>query len=200
MGKIKIYLKEVGIINEKLIPFPELEKINNYKSSSKRKESLTALSLLGEVLQEKGILSYQLSYQDQGKPFLKDLPYHFNVSHSAGIVACVVEDEEIGIDLEKITKRIIKLKKKITKIEINQQKAAEQLTKIWVLKEALVKYLGIGLTIPLKEIKIESSKEGYYQVNYLDQKAECKLLKYQDYYLACCVAEIANVELEIVER
>ena len=27
MGKIKIYLKEVGIINEKLIPFPELEKL-----------------------------------------------------------------------------------------------------------------------------------------------------------------------------
>lgn len=52
------------------------------------------LQLLGEPLE------LVLDYGKKGKPYLKEYPYFFNLSHSGEYVICAVSDQEIGADIQ----------------------------------------------------------------------------------------------------
>ena len=42
----------------------------------------------------------EVCYGDQGKPYLSDHSYEFNISHSHGRIALALSDQPIGIDIE----------------------------------------------------------------------------------------------------
>ena len=39
---------------------------------------------------------------EHGKPYVKNLNVEFNISHSADMVVCIVDDTPVGVDIEKI--------------------------------------------------------------------------------------------------
>jgi 4'-phosphopantetheinyl transferase len=66
-------------------------------------------SLLGRILLNKGLLKLKnnskkikINYFENGKPYLLNSNYYFNISHSDNIVLCAIYTKEIGIDIEKI--------------------------------------------------------------------------------------------------
>ena len=87
----------------------------------------------------------------RGKPYWKDSPLHFSISHSKGHVFCAISDRPIGIDAEEMDRDINpKLADKILSPSERAQYAAAQdprlaLLTFWVLKEAQVKLTGEGL-------------------------------------------------------
>ncbi|KAM3209038.1 hypothetical protein ACQJBY_063618 [Aegilops geniculata] len=103
-----------------------------------------------------------------------ELPLHFNISHTSSLIACgIAMDANIGIDIEekkrKTTKSILSLARRFFTAseadylaEISDSYAQEkEFFKLWTLKEAYVKALGLGLSgAPLNEfsIKLETSK------------------------------------------
>ncbi len=131
----------------------------------KRRRQDAENSLLGEILAKAlikrtfgiPVAKQEFLYGEHGKPYLKDYPdIHFNISHSGEYVVCAVYDKPIGIDIQKIgeykidvAKRVLS-EKELFEIEQSQSKA-EEFTKLWVMKEAILKREGTGFST--KDIK-----------------------------------------------
>ncbi|XBI08416.1 hypothetical protein VPH35_136152 [Triticum aestivum] len=87
-----------------------------------------------------------------------ELPLHFNISHTTSLIACGMAMDDIGIDIEekkrKTTKSILSLARRFFTpsevdylAEISDLYAQEkEFFKLWTLKEAYVKALGLGLS------------------------------------------------------
>ena len=85
-----------------------------------------------------------------GKPFFP-APYsdfRFNLSHTEGLALCALSDEgEVGVDIEVIKPR----KEGLPRYVMSEEEFAafdgtwEDFTRIWTLKEALVKYRGTSV-------------------------------------------------------
>ena len=88
---------------------------------------------------------------DRGKPYLKGDALHFSVSHTRGHVFVALSDRLIGIDAEEqdrpirleLAEKILSPAEKARYEAVTDKRTA--LLKLWVLKEAWVKYTGEGL-------------------------------------------------------
>ena len=86
-----------------------------------------------------------------GKPYFKDSPYYFSITHTNNHAFCALSSRPIGIDAEELDRRInLKLAEKVLSPgEYAQYLASENkertLLTFWVLKEAQVKLTGEGL-------------------------------------------------------
>jgi phosphopantetheine--protein transferase-like protein len=106
-----------------------------------------------------------------GKPRLAT-PYGsepgFNISHSADLLAIAVCPQgEIGVDVERVNQRMLFEVEAITRrhfsaaeqsIVANSPHTArvDEFFRLWTLKEATVKAMGAGFSIPLDEIDVAS--------------------------------------------
>lgn len=85
------------------------------------------------------------------KPYFERNPVYFNISHSHNYVACAVDVNPIGIDIEKITPFVMdELDYAFSKDEINYILASEsdsekaiRSCEVWTFKEAYQKLLGV---------------------------------------------------------
>ena len=88
---------------------------------------------------------------DRGKPYFEGDPLHFSVSHTKRHVFVALSDRPVGIDAEEADRPIrFELAEKILSPEerVRYEAAADKqaaLLKLWVLKEAWVKFTGQGL-------------------------------------------------------
>ena len=150
MKYIETYIvKKIDISNFN-ISLPKF--YNNYKNETK-----LAYLLLNYIYYKKynSFLNINFISKDKNnKPiFLKNNLY-FNISHSKNYVACSLSTTNIGIDLEE--DRVIK-DKTLNKITHFNDKNISSI-KIWNIKEAYSKYLGIGLKLNFSKISIEEIK------------------------------------------
>lgn len=99
-----------------------------------------------------------------GKPFLKGYDnFHFNISHSGEWIVCTIDNEDIGIDIEKIqninygelAQSFFTEKEYNYIVEASLNDQLNNFYRIWTLKESYIKAEGRGLSIPLKSFDIE---------------------------------------------
>ena len=93
---------------------------------------------------------------DEGKPYIKGFPIHFNISHAGDFVVCVFSEQEVGIDIEQIKEVDLGIAKRFfcqnEYKDLLAQKIIDQLDyfySLWTLKGSYLKYLGTGISIPL---------------------------------------------------
>ncbi len=98
-------------------------------------------------------------------PALTSAPLNFNLSHTKGLVACVLAvDRDCGIDVESI--RPMKDMHGVAGTVFSEQEiaflnaqpaAAQQSAffSLWTLKEAYIKATGMGMTAPLQQITFD---------------------------------------------
>lgn len=99
-------------------------------------------------LEEKEILE-----EEKGKPYFADHCVEFNVTHTKGLIACVIcGNSRVGVDGEKIRDGVEKTARKfMTKQEmahfeaLTGEEKKEYFFRIWTLKEALGKAYGCGI-------------------------------------------------------
>lgn len=100
---------------------------------------------------------------DFDKPYIKDNPLYFSLSHSKNLLVIACSSSPIGIDCEfhKIRKFDTIAKRYYTNEE---QRYAEgdlaNFYKVWCQKEALLKTVGIGIRIDLKSLNSFSYNQG----------------------------------------
>jgi 4'-phosphopantetheinyl transferase len=123
-------------------------------------------AILGRLFTQQGIKLYnfnevddEIVYNNYGKPRLRYIPLHFNISHTNNVVVCAFSYEEIGIDIEKITNIDMEtFKPHLTKSEWDQiQTSKNKLSEFynfWTKKEAIIKLMGKGLSIPLNSFEV----------------------------------------------
>ena len=125
-----------------------------------RKTCAAAYLLLCEGLQkEYGITEKPLfCYGPHGKPVLRDYPHiHFNLSHCRDAVVCAISNKPVGIDVESVSH----YKESVARYTMNQQEMEQILqaerpdvvfTRLWTMKEAVLKLSGEGLRDNLKDV------------------------------------------------
>jgi 4'-phosphopantetheinyl transferase len=147
----------------------ELLRAEKFLSERDRARFIVGRGLLRRILgYYTGVEPSQLglSYGERGKPFLEDLggdnPLHFGQAHSGGyILYAIAKGGEVGVDLERI-EQIREAKEMafrffpgLDAIKIAAlwgRKQAEAFFDSWTGREAYLKGLGCGLSIPLKEV------------------------------------------------
>jgi len=135
------------------------EKIEGMHNKKAIRQSMGARLLLCRVLAEQYPaipLPPKMTENRNGKPYLAQGGFYFNLSHSADFAALVLSDEEVGIDIEKREPpKIAVAKRFFSKPEYDWlARHPGNFYDLWVLKESYVKALGTGLTTPLSSFSI----------------------------------------------
>lgn len=117
------------INNEKLL-------IKALKNNKRKQEFLQIRELRNNTIGKIEIL-----YNNDGKPFLSDSDDFISISHSPNYIALLKAPFNIGLDIEEINERILKIKSRF----LNEDELVligstiENLTTAWTLKEAMFK-------------------------------------------------------------
>lgn len=138
-------------------------------------------------------------YNEHGKPYFEDRnDLYFSISHCKSAVAAVVDDEEVGVDIEEISRYRESLVRYVTNeseiMENGVEGKAEKFIELWTKKEAVFKYLGTGITHEIKDIlknnadiNVVSRKIGNKYLSVVTRKVvnnedvKCKFVNVEDF-------------------
>lgn len=178
--------KQFDIYREEL-PEDILERNKKYVRWQDRK-----LNIAGKILLMLGFEKYgldskyicDLKYTKYGRPHIEELNIDFNISHSGEYVLCALSKSlKLGIDIEEKNEDLdyrtfsnIFNSKELNQIKHSENKI-EKFYDYWTSKESVIKAIGKGLSLPLKEIKIYKES-----VNYDDQVWHIRNLEINELY------------------
>jgi len=124
-------------LQESLIELNDLyseSKIPIFTNEKRKKEFLATRILLKEINPNQSI-----SYNTYGAPELDNNQY-ISISHSDNLVALIISKKKVGLDIEKISSKALRLSSKfISEIKFNNI-SKEKATLIWCAKEAIYKW------------------------------------------------------------
>lgn len=175
--------------SEKLIEPENREKVENYHTT-KLKEYLMIRQMLHLMHPDHKIL-----YRTIGQPYLLPKDRYLSITHSFPFAALAISEKRIGIDIERIMPKILRIKEKfIHPSEVSWTlgaKEVEMLTVIWVIKEALYKlhpskYWSLKKHYKVEPFSLEDLSEVKCQVfddKYKDEYT-AKIVQIEDYYFA----------------
>ena len=129
----------------------------------------------------------EMLFNAWGKPSIKNSTLMFNCSHSFGLLACAIADFEIGIDVQRVSKRKNGIVNHyFTKNEIKFLSSTvsepQNFTIIWTRKEAFGKWVGLGLTEEILSKCTVSMKN-------------LRTFHFDDYYLSICCEGASRVDV-----
>lgn len=133
-------------ITEDLEWFKDVVELNN--SSKKRIDSMKSEShqkgflAVRTLLQHLGYSDFDLYYDAQGKPHLKDEKC-ISISHSHQFSAIAVSTHSIGIDLELVKEKTLKIASRFMDVShlenLSEIEKTQKATVIWGIKESIFK-------------------------------------------------------------
>lgn len=135
------------------LPKHRQEKILKYKEKNDRLLSLASGYLFKKALADFGLNEYEdrIVYNEYGKPYIKNNPIYFSISHSSDMAYLVLSDCEVGCDIERVDDRkYMELAKRFFCDEEYQflkdsKESKNDFFKLWTIKEAYLKEKGTGL-------------------------------------------------------
>jgi 4'-phosphopantetheinyl transferase len=146
----------------------ERARADRFSFAEDRREFVSARALLRRTLSRHRPLTpdaWRFEPGEHGKPMLaRDCqttsPLHFNVSHTRGLVACVVSVVgDVGIDVERtdraadvdaLAARFFDATELARLRDLPASARPTRFFELWTLKEAYLKARGVGMTMPLR--------------------------------------------------
>jgi 4'-phosphopantetheinyl transferase len=193
-------------LRRKLLSKDELTKADRFVVSQPRIQYIACRSALRVLLsRELGCLpsEVEFEYQRYGKPQLAQggqrgngspNSLHFNVSHSGDWGLVAISQAPCGVDIEKLQPRInakslmsqvVSSREVLSWKELGAAKHAEQILRLWVCKEALLKAMGLGIAECLQQVDFQlpisdslACAPGYIDPNvqlHLEESGDCRL-------------------------
>lgn len=143
------------------------EKVLKYSNAADRARCLAGGLMLLHVL---GICrDSQISFNRYGKPFLPEPALHFNLSHSGDYVVLAVDENEVGVDIEKIAPYSDEIARKCFSAEEYRwlQGRAEDRAfyALWTAKESVMKACGKGLEMAPESFSVFPVSDGPRRIN-----------------------------------
>lgn len=180
---LKFFYADIRGINEDcdktLFSRYRLEKLARIAMPDKRRQSIAAELLLIHAVKSVRpgqSLPLELSVGEWGKPELLNADFYFSLSHGDNFVACAVGDSSVGVDIQKLIDYEPRLAARFfTDDEIASVLTAEdkslEFTRIWAMKESVLKYHGSGMRTPLKSVSVAGGR-----LNFAPEGFDCSLL------------------------
>ncbi len=157
---------ELGAAKELLSP-DELERAQRFHFDIHQDRFTRGRGALRRALSEPtgtDAKSIAFSYGAHGKPFIDGCPIHFNLSHSQDLCVLATSSDPIGVDVEFIERKtdVLELARAVFVASENEAlfNAAPNLQRrmffdFWTAKEAYMKLIGTGLSLPPKNIELK---------------------------------------------
>jgi 4'-phosphopantetheinyl transferase len=162
-------------------------------------------SLLGDLI-SRIIIGQKISVPTQeihfkkttkGKPYLKNYPIRFNISHSGDWVVLAVAEMDVGIDVEKIRQINYRIAERFfsthENLLLDKHGGTDKLDlffDFWTLKESFLKLLGTGLTKSLNSFTIVRKNDKFTLLEDSNKKQEPVFFKQynlaENYKLSVC--------------
>ena len=116
-------------------------KLLNQKKSEIQKKQFLAIRNIFKLL---SIEDKEVKYDKAGKPVFSQNKT-LSISHSGNYAAVIISSHPVGIDIEKINSKAMKIKHKFLDIELNYpQELNNQISLVyWNIKESIYKAVGI---------------------------------------------------------
>ena len=172
------------------------EQIDRMRFDNGKRLSLGAGVVVEKALTYAGCADEEIRITKKGKPYVDGCC--FNLSHTGEVAVCAVSGEEVGIDIEKPRKFDDALiKKAFTKNEIELARNADSTpeavyTKLWTVKESVMKWLGEGLSLMPEFIEVDISDTIRVKIindnekNELIQDLKFTSFEYGEYCITVC--------------
>ena len=144
---------EIGILNMKkaakqLIEFSKNVNLSKFKSQKKKNEIISSRMLLNELLPNNHIL-----YNMYGAPEITTNKF-ISISHSQDLTAIIISKKKVGLDIEKISTKPVKVASKFIADKDHSPLSKKKATLIWACKEAIYKWHQKGNVNFIADIKI----------------------------------------------
>ena len=156
----EIYIHYYSLMSEE-----KKQRVNRFRFEDDKKRTVVGEMLArGAISEWCGVPQESIVFEiaKHGKPYAKDLNIEFNISHSADMVVCAVDDNLVGVDIEKIRHIDLNTAKRIFSDEeigyifgsvpgiedyrhyLNDA-VLQRFFELWTKKEAYGKLVGAGL-------------------------------------------------------
>lgn len=155
-----------------------------FQSNKRIKEWLGARLIVAKEFGTNATIEYEAT----GKPLLNHTPgYHISITHTSGIVAVAYDTIPIGIDLETVTPRTLKVVEKFlqpAELQIVNTSHMPSLlaTQLWCCKEAIYKLVNIPNLSLKNDILLTQLQDNLFADEY--HKVTVTLLQNKDLILA----------------
>ena len=176
-------------------------------NQSSKNHSLLGRVLLSYILYKNGKDNkLAFAYGSDDKPYLKDGRAFFNISHSGDYVICSLSESEIGCDVQTVGKYNPRIAERFfTSDEKNFLKKSENqpedFTRLWTLKESVLKKTGEGITGGLNSFCFADclTQNSFIKFGY-----HFRVSKLTDAYISICSdkeeSEITEINKEEIEK
>src|SRR5271167_91390 len=155
----------------KTLSSDELERASRFHFPRDRQRFAASRSLLRILLADylaTDPAAVSFSYSEKGKPSLGGAyagsNLKFNISHSGGVtLLAFTRDREIGVDVEQvrgdsdlkaIARRFFSPKEQTQLANLPGEKSVDAFFRCWTRKEAYIKAVGDGLSLPLDQFDV----------------------------------------------
>lgn len=135
----------------------ELDLYQSFRTESRRKQWLAYRVLIQSMMAPS---SHDIEYDDTGKPYLANSHFHISVTHTENMAGAIISPEvHVGIDLEMLKERIVKVKDKFMSEEelasVDPEDPVWDLTMAWCAKESTYKLCGKHQTDFREHIRVQ---------------------------------------------
>ncbi|MCD7835951.1 MAG: 4'-phosphopantetheinyl transferase superfamily protein [Lachnospiraceae bacterium] len=151
--------------------FLEWETVRIKGDADDRQPFISPVNLLNAVrIIKSGInlpRDFKICYGQHGKPYIKERPFFYNISHSGDYVFCAVSDREIGVDIQKkVPADFVRLAERFfsdreagaLRESSDDSSVRELFYRLWTRKEALGKLTGEGLAASADKCVLDFDK------------------------------------------
>ena len=151
------------------------------RKNEKRKKEFLSSRLLLEQLNPNAIITYN----DFGAPKL-DSGKYISISHSKEMVAIIISEQKVGLDIEQISEKALRLAAKFISAKNQSNLTKEKATLIWCCKEAIFKWHQTGGVDFIKDIIIPSfilEEKGQIKIQFKNKELNLNYQKINNHYL-----------------
>ena len=165
---------------EELLQLSHTISIPDFNTEKQKKEWIASRLLLSEINP-----NYSISYNAFGAPELNNNSY-ISISHSKGLVAIIISQQQVGIDTEEISEKALRVSTKFVSTNNLKALTAEKATLIWCCKEAIYKWHQKGNVDFITDIKLhpfKSLEKGEITAKFRDTQLILHYQKIHNHYL-----------------
>ena len=143
---VKVYYSAIpkGDVNYDIYPEERAREIDAIRNDRLKREKYFAWKLLELALIENGVDIKALDFaKNESGKWVCDKCY-FSLSHTDGAVAVALSDSSVGVDIEVLSDRALKVAKKVFSAEELDAFCDDDIlytTKLWTMKESIFKTL-----------------------------------------------------------
>ncbi len=180
-----------------------LARLETMKSQSHQKGFLAVRMLL----QHNDYSDFDLFYDEFGKPHIKSQAcsineVHISISHSHEFSALAISSENIGLDIEIMKEKTLRIAPKFMNIyfldKLSEQEKIKKATVVWGIKESIFKIKNEkGISFPNHIFEDDFSFEdktttATLKFNNKEERFKIQFDSEEDYIFVCCFNSIIN--------